>query len=69
MKIWELLKNAWDLLKNVHCSEKEATETVNQTLASLNSIVPMPTREDFLEDESKLDLIDKYKKEYLFSLK
>lgn len=64
MKIREI----WKLLKNIF-SKKEAIEVAHQALASLDAIVPMPTREDFREDKPKLDLIEEYKKEYLQSLK
>lgn len=61
MKFIEFLKNFFQ--------ENEQYEEISQTLACLNSIVPMPKREDFLDNKSKLDLIELYKTEYLKLLK
>lgn len=48
---------------------KEAIEEKSQELVSLNNIIPMPKREDYKDNQSKLDLIDFYKNEYLKEIK
>lgn len=41
----------------------------NNVLANITDIIPMPTKEEFLEDELSLSLIEEYKREYLKKLK
>lgn len=48
---------------------KETNEEKSQELVSLNNIIPMPKREDYKDNQSKLDLIDFYKNEYLKEIK
>ncbi len=68
MQIKEILKKILNIFKRIKAS-KQVIEESTYTIATLNSIVPMPIREDFLGDEARLELINQYKKEYLEALK
>ncbi len=61
MKLLELFKRIFK--KDAFYSEER------QNLACLNDIIPIPKREEYSCDHSKLELIDTYKSEYLRILK
>ena len=42
----------------------EKNQKNNSALARFSDIIPMPTRDDFFEEKTMLDLIDKYKETY-----
>lgn len=49
--------------------KQKAEELISNALISIDSLVPMPRREDFSSDPLKIKAIDDFKKEYLSMLK